>query len=160
MTSPRRSILTLAYSLPRRWDRWPSRKMCGASPSARSPGDRQRWRKDRTRLPADRLAMQAKDFARAHDEFRVAVTFLPDALTTANQHDAALKGFCESGVKLAEQRIAEGKYGEAEQIVQGSGERSATIQIVARRSSSSPIWPSPVISTRRWARSSSPRSKT
>ena len=44
-------------------------------------------------------------------------TFLPDALTTADEHDAAVNGFCESGVKLAEQRIAEGKYGEAEQIV-------------------------------------------
>ncbi len=64
-----------------------------------------------------KLALQTKDFARAHDEFRVAVTFLPDALTTAAEHDAAVAGFCESGVKLTEQRIAEGKYAEAEQIV-------------------------------------------
>ncbi|HEY1583386.1 MAG TPA: type II and III secretion system protein, partial [Chthoniobacterales bacterium] len=68
-------------------------------------------------LERAKLALQSKDFAKAHDEFRVAVTFLPDALTTADQHDAAMKGFCESGVKLAEQRIAEGKYGEAEQVV-------------------------------------------
>src|ERR1041385_5543051 len=61
--------------------------------------------------------MQAKDFAKAHEEFRTAVNFLPDALATGDQHDAAVKGFCESGVKLAEQRIAEGKYAEAEQIV-------------------------------------------
>ena len=61
--------------------------------------------------------MEAKDFARAHDEFRTAVNFLPDALTTADQHDQAVEGFCDSGVKLAEQRIAEGKYAEAEQIV-------------------------------------------
>src|SRR5207244_535279 len=39
------------------------------------------------------------------------------ALTTANQHDEAVKGFCDSGVKLAEERIAEGKYADAEQIV-------------------------------------------
>ncbi len=68
-------------------------------------------------LERGRLALEAKDFAKAHDEFRVAVTYLPDALRTADQHDAAMRGFCESGVKLAEQRIAEGKYGEAEQIV-------------------------------------------
>ncbi len=68
-------------------------------------------------LERGRLALQAKDFAKAHDEFRVAVNFLPDALTTADQHDAAVAGFCESGVKLAEQRIAEGKYSEAEQVV-------------------------------------------
>lgn len=68
-------------------------------------------------LERGKLAMKANDFARAHDEFRTAVTFLPDALTSADEHDAAMKGFCESGVKLAEQRIAEGKYAEAEQIV-------------------------------------------
>src|SRR6185295_12530633 len=51
------------------------------------------------------------------DEYRVAVSFIPDALATAGDHDAAITGFCDSGVKLAEQRIAEGKYGEAEQIV-------------------------------------------
>ncbi len=63
------------------------------------------------------LAMAQNDFARAHDEYRVAVTFLPDALTTADKHDKAVAGFCDSGVALAEQRIAEGKFGEAEQIV-------------------------------------------
>ncbi|MEP7249569.1 MAG: tetratricopeptide repeat protein, partial [Spartobacteria bacterium] len=68
-------------------------------------------------LERGNLALQANDFAKAHDEFRTAVNFLPDALTTAVQHDAAVHGFCESGVKLAEQRIAEGKYGEAEQVV-------------------------------------------
>ncbi|MEO8044518.1 MAG: type II and III secretion system protein, partial [Spartobacteria bacterium] len=68
-------------------------------------------------LARGRIALAAKDFAKAHDEFRSAVNFLPDALTTAGDHDAAIDGFCESGVKLAEQRIAEGKYGEAEVIV-------------------------------------------
>ncbi|HEY3664063.1 MAG TPA: type II and III secretion system protein, partial [Chthoniobacterales bacterium] len=68
-------------------------------------------------LARGRIALEAKDFAKAHDEYRAAVTFLPDALTTAADHDAAISGFCESGVKLAEQRIAEGKYGEAEVVV-------------------------------------------
>jgi type II secretory pathway component GspD/PulD (secretin)/tetratricopeptide (TPR) repeat protein len=68
-------------------------------------------------LTRGKLALLANDFARAHDEFRIAVNFLPDALTTASEHDAALAGFCTSGVKLTEQRIAEGKYAEAEQIV-------------------------------------------
>ena len=68
-------------------------------------------------LARAKLAMQARDFQKAHDEYRVAVSFLPDALATAGQHDEAMQGFCETGVKLAEQRIAEGKYGEAEQIV-------------------------------------------
>ncbi len=67
-------------------------------------------------LARGQIAMQAKDFQKAHDQFRLAVSFLPDSLATASQHDTALKGFCESGVKLAEQRIAEGRYVEAEQI--------------------------------------------
>ena len=68
-------------------------------------------------LERGKIALAANNFAKAHDEFRVAVSFLPDAITSADQHDAAVGGFCESGVKLAEQRIAEGKYAEAEQIV-------------------------------------------
>jgi general secretion pathway protein D len=68
-------------------------------------------------LARGQAAMAAKGFAKAHDEYRAAVTFLPDALTTGNEHDEAVRGFCDSGMKLAEQRIAEGKYGEAEQIV-------------------------------------------
>ncbi|MEO7723850.1 MAG: type II and III secretion system protein, partial [Chthoniobacterales bacterium] len=68
-------------------------------------------------LARGKIALEAKDFARAHDECRAAITFLPDALTTGGDHDAAINGFCESGVKLAEQRIAEGKHGEAEVIV-------------------------------------------
>jgi general secretion pathway protein D len=63
------------------------------------------------------LAMKTKDFQKAHEDYRLAVAYLPDALTTADQHDRAVAGFCESGVALAEERIAEGKYGEAEQIV-------------------------------------------
>ena len=50
--------------------------------------------------------------------------FLPDALTTAAEHDAAVTGFCESGVKLTEQRVAEGKYAEGRTDRARSGERS------------------------------------
>ncbi|HEY5035537.1 MAG TPA: hypothetical protein VII74_00225, partial [Chthoniobacterales bacterium] len=38
-------------------------------------------------LAAGQLALNANNFARAHDEFRTAVNFLPDALTTADKHD-------------------------------------------------------------------------
>src|ERR1700736_2734367 len=62
-------------------------------------------------------AMQAKNYAVAHDEFRNALNSLPDAITSAKAHDEALTGFCESGVKVAEQNIADGKYAEAESVV-------------------------------------------
>ncbi len=63
-------------------------------------------------------AMRAKNYTLAHDEFRVAVAYLPDSVVSGKAHDDAVQGFCESGVRLAEQRIAEGKYNEAEAICQ------------------------------------------
>src|SRR5205809_1991104 len=68
-------------------------------------------------LARGKAAMQAKNFTLAHEEFRTAVTYLPDAVVSGKAHDKAVEGFCESGVALAEQRIAEGKYAEAEAIL-------------------------------------------
>jgi general secretion pathway protein D len=62
-------------------------------------------------------AMQARNYRLAHDEFRNALNMLPDAVTSEKAHNEALAGFCESGVKLAEQEIADGRYAEAESIV-------------------------------------------
>src|SRR5947207_3722332 len=61
--------------------------------------------------------MKAKDYAAAHEEFKTAVTYLPDAVVSGKAHDQAVEGFCKSGVALAEQRIAEGRYAEAEVIL-------------------------------------------
>ena len=46
----------------------------------------------------------------------VAATYLPDAVVSGRSHDEAVKGFCESGIKVAERRIQEGKYAEAEML--------------------------------------------
>jgi general secretion pathway protein D len=70
----------------------------------------------KTALARGQAAMKKKDFAKAHEEFRTAVDFLPDALATAQLHDEAVNGFCDSGVKLAEERVAQGKAGEADAI--------------------------------------------
>ena len=61
--------------------------------------------------------LHVKQYALAHDDFRTALRYLPDSAATGNSYRAALDGFCESGVKLAEQRIAEGKYEESELIL-------------------------------------------
>src|SRR5437667_10836763 len=61
--------------------------------------------------------MQVKNYTLARDEFRNALNLLPDAVTSAKAHDEALVGFCESGVKVAEQNIAEGKFAEAESVL-------------------------------------------
>jgi len=68
-------------------------------------------------LARGKVAMKEKNFALAHEEFRTAVSLLPDAVTSGRAHDEAVNGFCESGVKLAEQNIAEGKFAEAESIL-------------------------------------------
>jgi general secretion pathway protein D len=60
--------------------------------------------------------LSAKQYQLAHDDFRTALHYLP-ASAASGTYSAAMNGFCESGVKLAEQRIAEGKYEEAEQIL-------------------------------------------
>jgi len=61
--------------------------------------------------------LRAKQYAVAHDDFRMALRYLPDSAASKKSYSAALDGFCESGVKLAEQRIAEGKYEEAEVVL-------------------------------------------
>ena len=68
-------------------------------------------------LARAQAAMQVKNYTLARDEFRNALNLLPDAVTTAKAHDEALAGFCQSGVKVAEQNIAEGKFAEAESVL-------------------------------------------
>jgi len=61
--------------------------------------------------------LHAKQYALAHEDFRVALRYLPNSAAAERSYSAALDGFCKSGVKLAEQRIAEGKYEESELIL-------------------------------------------
>jgi len=68
-------------------------------------------------LARGQAAMKAKDYAVAHEEFRTAVMSLPDAVVSGKAHDEAVEGFCKSGVVLAEARIAEGRYADAEAIL-------------------------------------------
>jgi general secretion pathway protein D len=68
-------------------------------------------------LARGQQAMQEKNFIMAHEEFRTAVNLLPGGDTSGDLHDEALDGFCESGVKLAELKISEGKYGEAQGVL-------------------------------------------
>ena len=67
-------------------------------------------------LARARLAMVEKNYPVAYEEFRVALTCLPDAVISEKSHDEAVSGFCASGLRLAEQRIAKAKYAEAEAI--------------------------------------------
>src|SRR5213596_3131417 len=68
-------------------------------------------------LVRGREAMKEKNYTVAHEEFRVAVTYLPDAVVSGKAHDEAVDGFCKSGVTLAEARIAQTDYAGAEAIL-------------------------------------------
>ena len=61
--------------------------------------------------------LRAKQYAQAHEDFRMALRYLPNSPAAGKSYSAALDGFCESGVRLAEQRMAEGKYEESEVIL-------------------------------------------
>jgi general secretion pathway protein D len=67
-------------------------------------------------LARGRVAMKDQNFTVAHEEFRNAVSFLPDAEVSGGSRHEAVAGFCRSGILLAKQKIAEGKYQEAESV--------------------------------------------
>ena len=68
-------------------------------------------------LVRGKTAMQAKNITLAHEEFKTAVRYLPDAVVSGKAHDEAIEGFCKTGVILAEARIAQADYVGAEAIL-------------------------------------------
>jgi general secretion pathway protein D len=68
-------------------------------------------------LARGKTALQAKNITLAHEEFKTAVRYLPDAVVSGKAHDEAVEGFCKTGVILAEARIAQGDYVGAEAIL-------------------------------------------
>ena len=63
-----------------------------------------------------RLAMQSRNYVQAHEEYRAALTYLPDAVVSGKAREEALEGFCASGMAIAENLVQQGKYAEAEAI--------------------------------------------
>jgi general secretion pathway protein D len=61
-------------------------------------------------LARGKTAMAQKNITVAHEEFKTAVRYLPDAVVSGKAHDEAVEGFCKTGVILAEARIAQGDY--------------------------------------------------
>ncbi|MGZ4984853.1 MAG: Amuc_1098 family type IV pilus outer membrane protein, partial [Chthoniobacterales bacterium] len=69
-------------------------------------------------LARGKASMAQGNYVQAHEDFRVAVAYLPDAVVSGKAHDEAIEGFCKSGLKVAELRVQEGKYNEAEALCQ------------------------------------------
>ena len=63
------------------------------------------------------VAMAAKDYEKATAFFKMACDIIPNAALTKSLYDRAISGFCDASCKQAGQRIAEGRYADAENIL-------------------------------------------
>ncbi|MHA3773578.1 Amuc_1098 family type IV pilus outer membrane protein [Verrucomicrobiota bacterium sgz303538] len=68
-------------------------------------------------IDAGERALRDKDYEKAVAQFKLACDLIPNAPLSARLYRRALEGFCEASVRLAEQRIAEGRYADAELIL-------------------------------------------
>ncbi len=59
-------------------------------------------------------AMDEKDYEKAFAEFKLAADNIPSAPRSAALYNRAVRGLCDAAVRLAEQRITEGRYADAE----------------------------------------------
>ena len=62
-------------------------------------------------------AMKDKDYERATAYYKNACDVIPNAPNSRSIYAIALKNFCEASISLAEQRIAEGRYADAENVL-------------------------------------------
>ena len=86
-------------------------------------------------------------------------TYLPDAAVSGGARQQAVRGFGESGVKLAERRVQEGKYAEAEAICREILSDQYDPNYRPAHVAPHEACASPGRSIARWARSSSRRSR-
>ena len=59
-------------------------------------------------------AMKIRDYEKATAFYKNACDLIPNAYLTQRSYRRALQGFCDASCKLAEQRITEGRYADAE----------------------------------------------
>jgi len=59
-------------------------------------------------------AMKDKDYEKATAYYKNACDIIPNAPNSQSLYNTALHGFCEASTRLAEQRITEGRYADAE----------------------------------------------
>jgi general secretion pathway protein D len=88
--------------------------------SASSIVERERARReDYTRrgeaaLEAGRRAMKDKDYETAVSQYKLACDLIPNSEYSAGLYAEAISGFCKASCRFAEQRIAEGRYVDAQ----------------------------------------------
>jgi general secretion pathway protein D len=72
----------------------------------------------RQAIEAGDAAMKEKDYEKATAYYKNACDIIPNAPNSQSLYNVALKGFCEASCRLAEQRITEGRYADAEATLQ------------------------------------------
>jgi general secretion pathway protein D len=65
-------------------------------------------------LEAAKKAMSERDYETAVSQYKLACDLIPNAANSQGLYADALHGFCKSSVRFAEQRIAEGRYADAQ----------------------------------------------
>jgi general secretion pathway protein D len=65
-------------------------------------------------LTVAKRAMEERDYEVAAAQYKIACDLLPPSPHTDDLRDDAVEGFCEASIRLAEQRIAEGRFKDAE----------------------------------------------
>ena len=108
-------------------------------------------------LARGQSALRSRNYTVAYQEFKTAVSYLPDAVVSGRAHDEAAQGVCKSGTVLAEARIAQGDYAGAEAILSEILNRydpncRKAQELIANMHS-------PVTSTKPWTPSSSIKSR-
>ena len=68
-------------------------------------------------LARGKSALRSRNYTVAYQEFKTAISYLPDAVVSGRSHDEAADGVCKSGTILAEARIAQGDHAGAEAIL-------------------------------------------
>jgi len=71
-------------------------------------------RRGEAALDAAQKAMAEKDYENAVSQYKLACDLIPNATNSHALYAEALNGFCKSSVRFAEQRIAEGRYVDAQ----------------------------------------------
>jgi general secretion pathway protein D len=68
-------------------------------------------------LHAGEKAMEDHDYEKAFAQLRLACDLIPNAPAYSRLYVRALTAFCDAGVELAKQRIAEGRYADADAVL-------------------------------------------
>lgn len=72
----------------------------------------------REEIARGKAALRNKDWEKAFEHFRNACESLADAPATRDAREEAIDGLTKAGIKLAEQRVTEGYYASAVQVLQ------------------------------------------